>query len=77
MPSFGCDTTRLSLWKWCRLRGAGQWRVLMLRGLIDDVLFAADGVPTAATDSLFAELIRLYHAENAEPSVRPPTRDQR
>jgi hypothetical protein len=49
----------------------------MLRGLIDDVLFAADGVPTAATDSLFAELIRLYHAENAEPSVRPPTRDQR
>jgi len=25
MPSFGFDTTRLSLWKWCRLRGAGQW----------------------------------------------------
>ncbi len=24
MPSFGFDTTRLSLWKWCRLRGAGQ-----------------------------------------------------
>ena len=25
MPSFGCDTTRLSLWKWWRLRGAGQY----------------------------------------------------
>ena len=24
LPSFGFDTTRLSLWKWCRLRGAGQ-----------------------------------------------------
>ena len=24
MPSFGFDTTRLSLWKWCRLRGAGH-----------------------------------------------------
>ena len=28
MPSFGCDTTRLSLWKWCRLRGAGQQRLV-------------------------------------------------
>jgi hypothetical protein len=59
------------------VRSGWRWRVLMLRGLIDDALFAADGVPTAATDPLFAELIRLYHAENAEPSVRPPTRDQR
>ncbi len=24
MPSFGFDTDRISLWKWCRLRGAGQ-----------------------------------------------------
>jgi NAD(P)-dependent dehydrogenase (short-subunit alcohol dehydrogenase family) len=24
MPSFGFDTTRFSLWEWCRLRGAGQ-----------------------------------------------------
>jgi hypothetical protein len=47
----------------------------MLRGLIDDALFAADGVPTGATDPLFMELIRLYHAENAEPDVRPPTRN--
>ena len=47
----------------------------MLRGLIDDALFVADGVPTAATDPLFAELIRLHHAENAEPDVRPPTRN--
>ena len=22
MPSFGFDTDRISLWKWCRLRGA-------------------------------------------------------
>ena len=27
MPSFGFDTTRLSLWKWCRLRGAGHGEV--------------------------------------------------
>ena len=24
MPSFGFDTTRFSLWEWCRLRGAGH-----------------------------------------------------
>ena len=27
MPSFGFDTTRLSLWKWCRLRGAGHYNL--------------------------------------------------
>ena len=26
MPSFGCHTDRISVWKWCRLRGAGQLR---------------------------------------------------
>ena len=25
MSPFCFDTTRFSLWKWCRLRGAGQW----------------------------------------------------
>ena len=24
MHSFGCDTTRFSLWKWCRLKEADQ-----------------------------------------------------
>jgi hypothetical protein len=28
MPSFGFDTTRLSLWKWCRLRGAGHCDII-------------------------------------------------
>ena len=27
MPSFGFDTTRFSLWEWCRLRGAGHSRL--------------------------------------------------
>ena len=57
------------------VQSSWRWRVLMLRGLIDEALFAADGVPTGATDPLFAELIRIYHAENAEPDVRPPSRN--
>jgi len=24
MPSFGFDTDRISLWKWCRCKGAGH-----------------------------------------------------
>ena len=59
------------------VRSSWRWRVLMLRGLIDDALFASDGVPTAATDPFFAELTRLYHAENADASVRPPVREPR
>jgi hypothetical protein len=59
------------------VRSSWRWRVLMLRGLIDDALFASDGVPTAATDPFFAELTRLYHAENADASVRPPIREPR
>lgn len=59
------------------VRSGWRWRVLMLRGLLDEALFAADGVRTAATDPLFAELIRLYHADHAEPSVRPPIRESR
>ena len=42
--SFGCDTTRLSLWNWCRLRGAGHvwewcsdWYVDKLSGGTDPV----------------------------------------
>ena len=34
MPSFSFDTTRLSLWKWCRLRGAGQRRSTPVRKIL-------------------------------------------
>ena len=37
MPFFGFDTDRISLWKWCRLRGADQ------AGDCDDVADKAAG----------------------------------
>lgn len=60
-----------------KARSGWRWRVLMLRGLIDDALFKAGGELTSATDPLFAELTRLYHADNAAVFVRPPARATR
>jgi hypothetical protein len=53
-------------------RKAWRWRIVYLRGLIDNELAASGGVVTEACDEAFRELFAIYHAENAEYAVRPP-----
>jgi hypothetical protein len=53
-------------------RQSWRWRQLYLRALLDAELKANGGKPSARCNDAFAELIRIYHAENANPAVRPP-----
>jgi hypothetical protein len=53
-------------------RQAWRWRQVYLRALLDAELKRNHGSPTKACQEAFAELIRIYHAENANPVVRPP-----
>jgi hypothetical protein len=56
------------------VREGWRWRVLWLRAALDVTLAASGGKPTVETDACMEELARLYHADRAEPSVRPPAR---
>ncbi len=51
-----------------------RWRVLWLRASLDAELQASGGVPTDRSDECFTELTRIYHADNAEPWMTPPSR---
>ena len=51
---------------------AWRWRQLYLRALLDAELKANGGKPNERCNAAFAELIKIYHAENANPAVRPP-----
>jgi len=51
---------------------AWRWRQLYLRALLDSELKANGGKPNDRCKEAFAELIKIYHAENANPAVRPP-----
>jgi hypothetical protein len=53
-------------------RQAWRWRHLYLRALLDAELKRNGGSPNEACLAAFAELIKIYHAENANPVVRPP-----
>ena len=53
-------------------RQAWRWRLLYLRALLDAELKANGGAPNARANEAFAELIQIYHAQNANPAVRPP-----
>ncbi len=53
-------------------RKAWRWRQLYLRALLDAELKANGGSPNTRCNEAFAELIELYHAQNADPCVRPP-----
>jgi len=52
---------------------------LFLRALLDAELKGNGGKPNERCNEAFAELIRIYHAENANPAVRPtlPTGDSK
>ncbi len=53
-------------------RMAWRWRQLYLRTLLDAELKGNGGKPNDRCKEAFAELIRIYHAQNADPAVRPP-----
>ncbi len=53
-------------------RHSWRWRQLYLRALLDAELKLNGGKPNATCNRTFAELITLYHAQRAEPCVRPP-----
>ena len=59
---------RLAPWA----RTSWRWRQLYLRALLDAELKANGGAPNDLCNEAFAELIEIYHAQNAEPAVRPP-----
>jgi hypothetical protein len=53
-------------------KNAWRWRQLYLRALLDAELKTDGGKPNDRCNDAFAELIKIYHAENANPAVRPP-----
>lgn len=57
------------------LRTCWRWRILYLRAVIDYHLFHASGTATPQCEEFYEELIQLYHAQNADYCVSPPTRE--
>lgn len=55
-------------------RASWRWRILYLRAALDQELCASGGRPTPRADACFEELTRIYHAENADFTVAPPSR---
>jgi hypothetical protein len=53
-------------------RKSWRWRQLYLRALLDSELKTNGGSPNDRCNEAFAELIEIYHAENAIGGVRPP-----
>jgi hypothetical protein len=57
-----------------RTRQGWRWRILLLRAMFDFELRQGKGVPNEAVEAGFLELSLLYHAQNADASVRPPAK---
>ena len=55
-------------------QNAWRWRILLLRGQIDRELAKHDYRITASCEALMSELVQIYHAQNADYVVAPPTR---
>jgi hypothetical protein len=53
-------------------RNSWRWRILLLRAIIDKELVAHNGLLTAECEQATRELDRIYHAEGAPPTVKPP-----
>ena len=57
-------------------RRSWRWRILYLRAQVDAQLWLNRGVMQGRVlNDAFQELTRIYHAENAEPCVKPPLVD--
>ena len=44
-----------------------------LNPALDKELHASGGTPTEQSEAYFDELTEIFHAQNAEPSVAPPS----
>jgi hypothetical protein len=55
-----------------RAKESWRWRQLYLRALLDSELKTNGGRPNELCNEAFAELIEIYHAENAIGALRPP-----
>jgi hypothetical protein len=66
-----CQQIDAALPGWAR--AAWRWRLLYIRALLDAELLE-HGNATPACEEALQEIIRLYHAEHAEPAVAPPAR---
>jgi len=55
-----------------QVRKSWRWRLLYLRALLDAELKANGGSPNDRCNEAFAELIGIYHAQNADSAVHPP-----
>ena len=53
-----------------------RWRLFFLRAFIDLELAAHNMEITELCDAAFRELISIYHAQHAAPSVRPPALEE-
>ena len=53
-------------------RRSWRWRQLYLRALLDAGLKTNGGKPDDRCNEAFAELIRIYHAEDAISALRAP-----
>jgi hypothetical protein len=59
-------------------RGRWRWRILLLRALVDQELAPYEGYwGNEVCESAFAELTEIYHAQEAETTLAPPTRQAR
>lgn len=54
------------------IRHTWRWRVLWLRAALDAELKRTAGKPSDRSEMYMKELVEIYHAHNAEESVRPP-----
>ena len=54
------------------VRASWRWRIILLRTVIDMEFAEHGGLPTAACDKAFAELIQIYHAQSSHAWVKPP-----
>lgn len=58
-------------------KAAWRWRILVLRAVIDGELRQTQGkLRGDALQKAFNELTRIYHAEHADPWVRPPATEK-
>ena len=54
------------------IRHSWRWRILWLRAALDAELKCTGGKPSDLSEMYLKELVEIYHAHNAEGSVRPP-----
>ena len=57
-----------------RVQQSWRWRILAIRAALDEALAKGGSAPCAEYDHWFAALSEIYHAQNAEEPVLPPSR---